>query len=125
MYWYWARACYGNRTSLALSIYLYYYCLRHTVLLLRMIISELIAWQTYLKTWVYKQVMRLRLWIGVRVKKIGNASVIHEYIYYSTVMNIIVASGESVLVYLDKTSGQKKTIDESKKAAITAFESFN
>lgn len=65
------------------------------------------------------------LWIGVRVKKIGNASLIHEYTYYSTVSNTIVAKGESVLVYLDKASGQKKNIDESKKAAITAFESVN
>jgi acyl-CoA thioester hydrolase len=30
-----------------------------------------------------------------------------------------------VLVYLDKASGQKKNIDETKKAAINAFESFN
>lgn len=65
------------------------------------------------------------LWIGVRVKKIGNASLIHEYTYYSTVLNTIVAKGESVLVYLDKASGQKKNIDDSKKAAITAFERSN
>lgn len=65
------------------------------------------------------------LWIGVRVKKIGNASLIHEYTYYSTVLNTIVAKAESVLVYLDKASGQKKNIDETKRAAITAFESFN
>ncbi|WP_296237068.1 acyl-CoA thioesterase [Psychrobacter sp. UBA5136] len=65
------------------------------------------------------------LWIGVRVKKIGNASVIHEYTYYSTAMSTIVARGESVLVYLDKASGQKKNIDETKKAAIIAFESFS
>ena len=65
------------------------------------------------------------LWIGVRVKKIGNASLIHEYTYYSTVLNTIVAKGESVLVYLDKASGQKKNIDDTKKAAITAFESVN
>ncbi|PKG34245.1 hypothetical protein CXF65_14870, partial [Psychrobacter sp. Sarcosine-3u-12] len=45
--------------------------------------------------------------------------------YYSTVLNTIVAKGESVLVYLDKTSGKKKNIDDTKKAAITAFESFN
>ena len=65
------------------------------------------------------------LWIGVRIKKVGNASVIHEYTYYSTAMNTIVASGESVLVYLSKATGQKKNIDETKKAAITAFESLN
>lgn len=65
------------------------------------------------------------LWIGVRVKKIGNASLIHEYSYYSTAMNTIVASGESVLVYLDKASGQKKNINETKKAAIAAFETVN
>ena len=62
------------------------------------------------------------LWIGVRIKKIGNASLIHEYTYYSTAMNTIVASGESVLVYLDKATGQKKNIDETKKAAISDFE---
>lgn len=62
------------------------------------------------------------LWIGVRIKKIGNASLIHEYTYYSTTMNTIVASGESVLVYLDKATGQKKNIDETKKAAISDFE---
>ena len=62
------------------------------------------------------------LWIGVRIKKIGNASLIHEYTYYSTSMNTIVASGESVLVYLDKATGHKKNIDETKKAAISAFE---
>lgn len=65
------------------------------------------------------------LWIGVRIKKIGNASLIHEYTYYSTVMNTIVACGESVLVYLDRANGKKKNIDEAKKAAINAFESFN
>ena len=62
------------------------------------------------------------LWIGVRIKKIGNASLIHEYTYYSTAMNTIVASGESVLVYLDKATGQKKNIDDTKKAAISDFE---
>ncbi|MEN6670340.1 thioesterase family protein [Psychrobacter sp. B38] len=62
------------------------------------------------------------LWIGVQVKKIGNASLIHEYTYYSTAMNTVVARGESVLVYLDKDSGEKKNIDESRKAAIAALE---
>ncbi|AGP48818.1 thioesterase [Psychrobacter sp. G] len=62
------------------------------------------------------------LWIGVRIKKIGNASLIHEYTYYSTAMNTIVAIGESVLVYLDKATGQKKNIDDTKKAAISDFE---
>lgn len=65
------------------------------------------------------------LWIGVRVKKIGNTSLIHEYTYYSTALNTIVASGESVLVYLDRDSGQKKNIDDAKKSAITALESVN
>lgn len=65
------------------------------------------------------------LWIGVRVKKIGNSSLIHEYTYYSKALNTIVAIGESVLVYLDKVSGKKRNIDESKKAAISALESFS
>ena len=62
------------------------------------------------------------LWIGVRVKKIGNTSLIHEYLYYSTALDTVVATGESVVVYLDPDSGQKKSIDESKKVAIKALE---
>lgn len=65
------------------------------------------------------------LWIGVRVKKIGNSSVIHEYTYYSKALKTIVAIGESVLVYLDKATGQKRNIDESKKAAISALENVD
>ena len=58
------------------------------------------------------------------VKKIGNSSLIHEYTYYSTVQKTVVAIGESVLVYLDKLSGQKKPIDESQKEAIAALENI-
>ena len=65
------------------------------------------------------------LWIGVRVKKIGNASLIHEYTYYSTVLNTIVAKGKSVLGYLDKTIGKKRSIDQSYKDAITALEGLS
>ena len=32
------------------------------------------------------------LWIGVKVKKIGNSSLTHEYTYYSTAMNTVVAT---------------------------------
>lgn len=62
------------------------------------------------------------LWIGVRIKKVGNASVTHEYIYYSTAMQTIIAKGESVLVYLHKSTGDKKPIDADKKAAIRQLE---
>ncbi len=37
----------------------------------------------------------------------------------------VVAIGESVLVYLDKLSGQKKPISESKKEAIAALENID
>ena len=65
------------------------------------------------------------LWIGVKVKKIGNSSLVHEYTYYSTALKKVVAIGESVLVYLDKLSGQKKPIDVSQKEAIAALESID
>lgn len=72
----------------------------------------------YLKSVTYPDV----LWIGVRVKTIGTSSLVHEYTYYSTAQDTIVAIGESVLVYLDKQTGQKKHIDEAKKAAIDALD---
>ena len=75
----------------------------------------------YLKPVTYPD----QLWIGVKVKKIGNSSLVHEYTYYSTVQKKIVAIGESVLVYLDKLSGEKKQIDDSQKAAIAALENIN
>lgn len=65
------------------------------------------------------------LWIGVRVKKIGNTSLVQEYSYYSTALDTIVASGESVVVYLDGANGQKKNIDDAKKTAIRALEKIN
>ena len=74
----------------------------------------------YLKSVAYPD----ELWIGVKVKKIGNSSLIHEYTYYSTVQKIVVAIGESVLVYLDKLRGEKKPIDESQKDAIAALENI-
>lgn len=65
------------------------------------------------------------LWIGVKVKKIGNSSLVHEYTYYSTALKKVVAIGESVLVYLDKLSGQKKPIDVSQKEAIATLENID
>lgn len=64
------------------------------------------------------------LWIGVRVKKIGNTSITHEYRYYSVNQEAIVAIGESILVYLDKQTGQKKPIDEDKKQVIANLENW-
>ena len=58
-------------------------------------------------------------------QKIGNSSLIHEYTYYSTAQKAVIAIGESVLVYLDKASGQKKPIDESQKDAIAALENID
>ena len=65
------------------------------------------------------------LWIGVRVKKIGNASLFHEYTYYSTVSNTIVAKGESVLVYLDKAIDKKRSINQSYKDAINVLKDLS
>lgn len=65
------------------------------------------------------------LWIGVKIRKIGNTSLVHEYTYYSVRLNEIVARGESVLVYLDKDTQQKKPIELNKKSAICKLEGLD
>lgn len=74
----------------------------------------------YFKSVVYPDT----LWIGVRIKKLGNTSVTHEYTYYSSAQQCLVAKGESVLVYLDPDTNQKKPIDEAKRLAIINLEKW-
>ena len=74
----------------------------------------------YLKPVVYPDT----LWIGVRIKNLGNTSIVHEYTYYSATQQCLVAKGESVLVYLDRETQQKKPIDDAKKQAIAALEGW-
>lgn len=60
------------------------------------------------------------LWIGVRVKKIGNTSLTHEYCYYSTDQQAVVATGESVVVNMD-ADGNKRAFSEAERATIQAL----
>lgn len=63
------------------------------------------------------------LWIGVRIKKIGKTSVVHEYVYYSVQQKAIVATAETVLVLFENDGKSKHLITEAEKADILALES--
>lgn len=62
------------------------------------------------------------LWIGVRAKKVGNTSVVHEYVYYSTAQDAVVAIGDSVLVFFSQDGMAKRPITEPEKAALLALD---
>lgn len=65
------------------------------------------------------------LWIGVRAKKIGNTSLVQEYLYFSTAQQTVVAKGESVMVFFDETGEQKQPISDSQRQAIERLEQSN
>ncbi|SUD98887.1 acyl-CoA thioester hydrolase, YbgC/YbaW family [Psychrobacter phenylpyruvicus] len=58
---------------------------------------------TYLKPVVFPDT----LLIGVRTKKLGNTSIVMEYCYYSQAQQSVVATGDSVLVRLNKDASAK------------------
>lgn len=62
------------------------------------------------------------LWIGVRAKKIGNTSLTHEYLYFSTAQKKLVAKGESVMVFFDDTGENKTPINDNQRKAIENLE---
>ena len=62
------------------------------------------------------------VWIGIRAKKIGNTSLTHEYVYYSTVQQQVVATAESVLVCFDQTGENKQPILDEQRQQMTALE---
>lgn len=64
------------------------------------------------------------LWIGVRAKKIGNTSLTHEYLYFSTAQQKLVATGESVIVFFDERGETKQPISENQRKAIEALENM-
>lgn len=72
----------------------------------------------YLKPVVYPDT----LLIGVRTKKLGNTSIIMEYGYFSTAQQALVATGESVLVRLNKEATEKVTWTQAERDAILQFE---
>ncbi|WFF38617.1 acyl-CoA thioesterase [Moraxella nasibovis] len=61
------------------------------------------------------------LLIGVRVKSLGNTSVVFEKAFYSVAQNAIVATGESVMVRADD-KGQKTAWTAEERAFFERFE---
>lgn len=60
------------------------------------------------------------LWIGVRVKKIGNTSLTHEYLYFSVAQQKIVAIGESVVVNMN-ANGEKIPFSEQQRQILQNY----
>ena len=73
---------------------------------------------TYLKPVVFPDT----LLIGVRTKKLGNTSIVMEYCYYSQAQQSVVATGDSVLVRLNKDASAKVAWTEVERDNILAFE---
>lgn len=63
------------------------------------------------------------VWMGIRAKKIGNTSLTHEYVYYSTAQQKVVATAESVLVFFDQAGKNKQPISDKQRQQMTALES--
>lgn len=59
------------------------------------------------------------LWLGVRAKKIGNTSLVQEYVYFSTAQNAIVAMGEAVLVFFEEDGVTKHTLTDTEREKLT------
>lgn len=62
------------------------------------------------------------LYIGTRIKKLGNTSVTHEYAYFSVMQNCIVATGESVLVRFNNDEKTKRPFSKSEREQILSME---
>ncbi len=60
------------------------------------------------------------LWIGVRTKHVGNTSLTHEYCFFSTAQQAVVATGESVVVQMT-ADGKKHPFSEEQKQRIHTF----
>ncbi len=63
------------------------------------------------------------LWIGIRAKQIGNTSLTHEYVYYSTVQQAVVATAESVIVFFDESGTQKQPMTALQRQQLADLES--
>lgn len=60
------------------------------------------------------------LWIGVKVKKIGNTSLTHEYLFFSTAQQRVVAVGESVVVNMN-ADGEKVPFSDKQKQILQNY----
>ena len=55
------------------------------------------------------------LLIGVRVKKLGNTSLIFEYVFYSHATDKLVATGEAVIVRTDEQMSKRPWSDDERR----------
>lgn len=60
------------------------------------------------------------LWIGVKVSHIGNTSLSHDYGYFSTAQQRMVATGTSTIVHMNE-HGQKCSFSEEQKIILATF----
>lgn len=58
------------------------------------------------------------LQVGVRIKSIGTTSITHEFVYHSNAQNKTVATAESVIVLMDKTTRQKTPISDELRVVL-------
>ena len=63
------------------------------------------------------------LWIGIRAKKIGNTSLTHDYVYFSTAQQKVVATVSSVIVFFDQNGKNKQPISEGQRQQLAELES--
>ena len=63
------------------------------------------------------------LWIGIRAKKIGNTSLTHDYVYFSTAQQKVVATASSVIVFFDQTGKNKQPISDGQRQQLAELES--
>ena len=63
------------------------------------------------------------LWIGIRAKKIGNTSLTHDYVYFSTAQQKVVATASSVIVFFDQTGKNKQPISDGQRQQLADLES--
>ena len=63
------------------------------------------------------------LWIGIRAKKIGNTSLTHDYVYFSTAQQKVVATVSSVIVFFDQNGKNKQPISDGQRQQLAELES--
>ena len=63
------------------------------------------------------------LWIGIRAKKIGNTSLTHDYVYFSTAQQKVVATVSSAIVFFDQSGKNKQPISDGQRQQFAELES--
>lgn len=63
------------------------------------------------------------LFIGIRCKKIGNTSLVNEYVFFSQKQQNIVATAETVIVFFDEKGENKRPITDTEKQQFMQLDS--